>query len=140
MMRAGTEGELEFTPQYAPPEVITAFEAGQYTMTAEASSDVWSLGIMAFEILTDTRVFAPGTDMQTIQNAIMGHTPMPWEGPERAQLLPKLKMFKSDVMQCLDRDPKRRPPIRVVVNAWRHMFDAMSTKVTRVVSAPRTVC
>jgi hypothetical protein len=47
-------------------------------------------------------------------------------------LLPKLRIFQSTVLECLQRDPAARPPIRVIVSAWDHLFQAASSPQVEV--------
>ena len=46
-----------YTLSYAPPEVLVAAEAGHGGIVADASQDVWALGVVAFELLTGTKAF-----------------------------------------------------------------------------------
>ena len=58
----GTKAPLNFTFTYAAPEVITAFAAGELDVEATSALDAWSLGVMAFELLTGTPAFKLLTD------------------------------------------------------------------------------
>ena len=49
---------LAFSPRYAAPEVVAAFEAKQPQVKVEPSMDMWALGVMAFELLTDAPAFS----------------------------------------------------------------------------------
>jgi serine/threonine protein kinase len=55
--RIGAAARIAFSVAYAAPEVICALRTGQATMIAHESLDVWSLGVMAFELLTGEPVF-----------------------------------------------------------------------------------
>lgn len=52
--RIGQHAPLGFTVAYAAPEVIRAYRRGEKSMVADPSIDVWSLGVLAFELLTNT--------------------------------------------------------------------------------------
>jgi serine/threonine protein kinase len=123
---------MEFTPAYAAPETVRAFLDGQDTLVADGAMDVWALGVIAFEILTEERAFPVGMSQEQIFEALVGITPLPWEGADRdpaaAARLAKLQMFKHDILQCLERDPHARPRISAVVLSWRHVFMAATTK------------
>lgn len=41
---AGSTVQAAFSPAYAPPEVLMAYNAGA-PVTADASQDMWSLGV-----------------------------------------------------------------------------------------------
>lgn len=51
-MREGDQCAIQYTPMYASPEVIQAEQRGQATLALETFADMWSFGIMAFEVLT----------------------------------------------------------------------------------------
>jgi serine/threonine protein kinase len=128
---AGLSSQLTFTLAYAAPEVVAAFQADQHTLAVHPAADVWALGLIAFEMLTGERIFAPFAEQQDILNAIAGHTAMPWEGPHRPELLRKLRVFRRHVLECLQRDPAQRPPIDAIVRGWEHLFQASTTAATQ---------
>ena len=55
--RVGEKVSLSFTLAYAAPEVVHAVYANQYSMEASPALDAWSLGVMAFELLTGAPAF-----------------------------------------------------------------------------------
>jgi serine/threonine protein kinase len=117
-----------FTLAYAAPELIAAFEAGQESHIMEPAVDVWALGVIAFEMLTGESVFEPFAGQDAALSAIAGRTPMPWEGARRSELLAKLFAFQPHVLECLQRDPVKRPTIDKFVAAWEHLFQSSSTR------------
>ena len=48
----GQSCAISFTPMYATPEMVIAEDAGKTEVTPETSLDMWSFGIVMFEILT----------------------------------------------------------------------------------------
>jgi serine/threonine protein kinase len=48
----GKDVAIAFTLAYAAPEVVEAYRAGQKTMVVNPAIDAWSLGVMAYEVLT----------------------------------------------------------------------------------------
>jgi serine/threonine protein kinase len=136
---AGTEAALSFTLAYAAPEVVAAYEAQHATHVVSPASDVWSLGAIAFEMLTGEALFGPFTPPAEVLACIAGREPMPWEGPRRATLLARLHVFRANVLECLHRDPALRPPMASVVRGWEHLFHSATTATTHGVARGRTV-
>jgi serine/threonine protein kinase len=60
--RIGSSAHVAFTLTYAAPEVMRAYECKHDTVEVSAAADVWSLGVMAFELLTGTPAFRLLTD------------------------------------------------------------------------------
>ena len=60
--RIGEVAHLSFTLAYAAPEVARAFVAGERSMHSHPALDSWSLGVMAFELLTGAPAFNLLTD------------------------------------------------------------------------------
>ena len=50
--RTGEAADLSFSLWYAPPELIVAYTAGERTLVADPSADVWSLGVR-FNVCSD---------------------------------------------------------------------------------------
>ena len=53
----GQVAPLSFTLAYSSPEVVRAHEAGAACLEVTAALDSWSLGVMAFELLTGAPAF-----------------------------------------------------------------------------------
>jgi eukaryotic-like serine/threonine-protein kinase len=60
--RIGASAPLSFTLAYAAPEVVRAFEMGIDSIESNPALDAWSLGVMAFELLTGSPAFRLVTD------------------------------------------------------------------------------
>lgn len=60
--RIGVSAPLSFTLAYAAPEVVNALENGEKCIATTAALDSWSLGVMAFELLTGAPAFRLVTD------------------------------------------------------------------------------
>jgi serine/threonine protein kinase len=58
----GAPAPISFTLAYAAPEVVHAFEMGLKTIESTPALDAWSLGVMAFELLTGSPAFRLVTD------------------------------------------------------------------------------
>jgi serine/threonine protein kinase len=55
--RIGDAARIAFSVAYAAPEAIRAFRTGQAMIVTREALDVWSLGVMAFELLTGEPAF-----------------------------------------------------------------------------------
>jgi serine/threonine protein kinase len=53
----GVCAPLSFTLGYAAPEIAIALAEGHETITSDASMDAWSVGVIAFELLTGQSAF-----------------------------------------------------------------------------------
>ncbi|HXN32032.1 MAG TPA: protein kinase [Polyangiaceae bacterium] len=84
------------TPYYAAPEQLRA------ACTADARSDVWSLGSILFELLTGRTPFI-GTPTSVIAKVVS--EPVPWPTELRPELPRDLARI---VMRALQRDPQQR--------------------------------
>ena len=66
----GEPSTMNYTPLYVSPEVIKAEEAGKTEVILETSADMWSFGIVAFEVLTGMHHVADASDTDS-RNAIL---------------------------------------------------------------------
>ena len=85
-------GEIFGTPYYMSPE------QGHGRETDERS-DIYSLGIIFFEMLMRRKPYVAGSPMQVIYKH--AHAPLP-------ELKPELKHFEGLLYNCIAKDPKRR--------------------------------
>ena len=134
---AGSTATLSFSLKYAAPEVVHALEAGSRSIEVHPAVDIWSIGVIAFELLTGERAFSilnmdAIESEQAAQEAIAGRVPLPWEGTseETQQRLEKLRGMRRTVLRCLERDPAERPTAAALLSAWDHTFDNMHTRGT----------
>ena len=132
-MHAGDNVPLTFSPMYAPPEVAEAAESGDRTIVADAAADMWALGVMAFELLTDQPVFHPiSATRELIWAQLCGREALPWEDGAVGQRekLKQLHVLKRAVLQCLQRKAHDRPTADKVLLHWRSLFEAATTTTT----------
>jgi serine/threonine protein kinase len=104
-------------------------------MIAKPSADMFPLGLIGYELLTGERVFPPGTATADIKKQLLGHARLPWEHIDAAPRLKMLQGFKRPILQCLERQPAKRPSAVQVVRAWNNLF-AQVTKDSTSRTAP----
>eukprot|EP00892_Ulva_mutabilis_P000987 jgi/Ulvmu1/1088/UM106_0004.1 len=111
--RIGQRAPLRFTLAYAAPEVAAASHRNDKRMECRAALDAWSLGVIAFELLTGAPAFdlledgAPG-----VAARLLGEAPLPWEGTAGGALKQRLGTFLEPVLNLLQREPSNRTSMR----------------------------
>lgn len=79
-LMAGAEqaDRLQCSPTYAAPEVLQAF-ANKRNLAAQPSQDIWALGAIVYEALTDTKIIPPFTAIHDMVALAEGSVLYPWE-------------------------------------------------------------
>jgi tRNA A-37 threonylcarbamoyl transferase component Bud32 len=90
------EGQFIGTPNYMSPEQVTGG-------LVDGRSDLFSLGVVLFEMLTEQRPF-PGNTMHEVTHRIVGEA-APIPSVLNAELPPA---FNPILLRCLEKDPERR--------------------------------
>ena len=95
---AADEGEISGTPAYMAPEQAQA-RAQKITQ----ATDIWGLGAILYELVTDTPPFRAESTKETLKLVIEGK-------PRRPRLLaPHVSMdLEAIILKCLARDPGER--------------------------------
>ena len=102
-----------FSPQQQPPVAV------------DPAADMWSIGVIAYELLTKEPVFPEGSDDSAVQRALAvgpgGTGGLPWEEgvpgePERNMKIPK--ELRHAVLACLDRDIDNRLSAASMLALW----------------------
>jgi serine/threonine-protein kinase len=94
-----TAQQLIGTPAYMAPEVILG------RPDVDRRADVYALGCVAFYLLTGTRVFQEGSQMQ----ALIDHVHTPAVPPSERIGRPLPRAVDEIVLACLKKDPADRP-------------------------------
>ena len=98
---------MQFSLAYAAPEVLQSFAAGM-RIAAHPAADIWALGVMVYEALTDGAVFPPyATPPSDVYAAASGSVRYPWE-LDRDKQFSRYRV-RPAVEACLARDPAARP-------------------------------
>ena len=87
------------TPAYMAPEIILG------NVDTDPRADVYALGCVAYWMLTGQLVFQADTPMKMFVEHLQG-TPVP---PSQRTELPIPRDLEAIVMQCLEKDPQKRP-------------------------------
>jgi serine/threonine-protein kinase len=87
------------TPAYMAPEIILGRSG------VDRRADIYSLGCVAYFLLTGRRVFDGGTSMDALIDHV--HTPPPPPSHRTARAISR--ELEEVVLACLDKDPNRRP-------------------------------
>lgn len=106
---------------YAAPEVVFAYAAGLRSMRVSTAADMWSVGVIAYELLTAAPAFPRTMAKEDVVAALLGKQPLPWEVAPAATLR-KLLRLKGAILQCLNRNPAKRPSAADFAGAVEHAF------------------
>jgi serine/threonine protein kinase len=110
--------------EYAAPEDVAAEEEGQLSSAADCMSDVWALGVIAYELLTHQRAFPHKASAAGAKSRLIGREPLPWEldgsrrDAEVDKTLDLLGPWRPSVLQCLERESVRRPQAAWLAATW----------------------
>lgn len=118
---------LSFSPRYAAPETLRAYEEREGEVLVDSAVDMWALGVMAYELLTDAPAFDASCGQQDIIDRVVGRKALPWEedGGGGGNLR-KLRMLQRSLTKCLAREPSERPSAAELLVAWNKLFDNMA--------------
>ena len=111
---------------YCAPEVVANPALplrSQSLVPVTTAADIWSIGLVAYEVLTQERAFKQGATSEDILSSI--GSGMPWEsgvaGAEQRNT--RLGRRRKIVLACLDRDASKRPCIDVLLSHWKKGLD-----------------
>eukprot|EP00892_Ulva_mutabilis_P004444 jgi/Ulvmu1/2371/UM130_0002.1 len=126
--RAGEVVPLNFTLAYAAPEVVRAFFMQQHYIESAPALDTWSLGVMAFELLTGAPAFKFLSDGRgRVMQRLRGDLPLPWEGELSLEVRRHLGTFKDAILKLLHREPAQRISMREFHISCTKLFAARTT-------------
>ena len=99
------------TPRYSAPEVL---RGELLTMTQLLRTDIYSLGIVVFEVMTEEEPFE-GLNVKQLETNV-GHGTMQPVSDKLSQSVDEL------LTRCWDRDAAKRPTAAEFEEAWREIF------------------
>ncbi|MCA9586166.1 MAG: protein kinase [Myxococcales bacterium] len=124
LQRRGVNGELQIvgTPEYMAPEIV---DGSEIPPELSYRSDVYSLGCIAFELLTGTPPFAGESTVEQMVARVVQEPPRP--SARRPDLT---TAFDDVVLRALDRDPATRTP---TAEAFRRALRAAADQTSEPV-------
>ncbi|KAK9841418.1 hypothetical protein WJX74_005338 [Apatococcus lobatus] len=125
--RTGDVVPLLYSLRYAAPELLAADLAGESSVKAEEAADVWSLGLVCFELFRGRPLFGDETADDHVIAMLLGYLPFPWESDTTffSQQLPQ--PVANFVLDLLHRNPACRKPIRTIVHS--HVFGSFDFNI-----------
>jgi len=113
-------GEILGTIAYLPPEVLS-------DGTLSFPADIYSLGIIGYEMLTHSNPFTSEKPLDAIKN-IIKTTPL-----QPIEIIPGVPSELNDlIMRMIDKDPQARPEARTVLVALAGICRAYNLSVNMV--------
>jgi serine/threonine protein kinase len=97
----------DYDVRYAAPEVLHAQQQNQQ-LSAHPAQDMWTLGVIAYELVTGERVFADAQDMELLYKCANALAVYPFSGHT---LHPDFK--KSEARACIEGCTRRDPMSRL---------------------------
>ena len=116
---AGSNTRARYTLEYASPEVIRAVGAMRaHYVTCQPSMDVWSMGVICFEVLTSKPFFPMDYNREAMKDGLIGLEPLPVEEePALFSKIPAEGKLRATVKMMLSRDTEKRPSAAMVGKA-----------------------
>ena len=122
---------LRCTPLYAAPEVLRAFDAEE-KITVQPSQDIWALGVMLYEIITQGPTFPPGTQASALYECASGRQQYPWEADAAlSDAQWRRSRLRGVASLCLARDAAQRPSAREISQKLAQMSSATTSHGSR---------
>lgn len=129
--------------RYCAPEAVADAALPleqQPPVLVDCAADIWAIGVIAFELLTEERIFPPEATAEDMMGELRGRG-LPWEAGVSGQANRRKKLcgLKRTVMACLERDASKRPSAQSLLSSWETSFDTMKTQGTFDSSAHLTL-
>ena len=103
-----------FQSALAKPSCLNASEAA--CRLAQAASDMWAVGALAWELLTGRPLFGDAFSDEDVVMALLGFKPLPFEADPSLWVL----FTESQVINCIHAlHPRHTCPIAVIIHLVR---------------------
>lgn len=76
-VKAREPSPVSYTLMYAAPEVVAAHVQGKDSVVLETSADMWSFGIIAYEVTTGMRFYGSNASPSEVLQRLLGFSPLP---------------------------------------------------------------
>ena len=127
---AGAVAHPRCTLLYAPPEVTLALEDEQ-PIAVDGSHDIWSLGVILYEVISGNRAFALDAKVADCFACALGDKLYPWELPLDEQPAAwRHSRLQAGVVRCLQRDAAQRPTAAELKRDLRRLGATTATTLT----------
>jgi serine/threonine protein kinase len=125
---AGSQTRARYTLEYASPEVIRAVGAMRaHFVECKPSMDIWSLGVIIFEVLTGKAFFPLECNRDAMKDGLIGLEPLPVEeDPKVFQRIPAEGNLRSTVKAMLSRETDKRPTAEQVRSSVKECLKALT--------------
>eukprot|EP00878_Enallax_costatus_P005144 GHUV01005407.1.p1 GENE.GHUV01005407.1~~GHUV01005407.1.p1 ORF type:complete len:869 (+),score=265.54 GHUV01005407.1:25-2607(+) len=119
--------------EYCAPEVAEAVARGDRVMVATPAADMWTVGVMAYEMSTGQPFYPAHWSNEEIWRSLLGFTPLPCEALDIvAQAAPGERAFMKKVAHLLQRNPMQRMTADRLASS--RLFSACAATTTNVPS------
>ncbi|KAG2484189.1 hypothetical protein HYH03_017001 [Edaphochlamys debaryana] len=97
------------TPLYSAPEQLRpALEGAACAAAVTPAADMWSFGVLAFEVLTGSRFYGPSPRLEEVLEAVFGHRPLPSEAEAGALAGVEQAQARRLIAHLVVRNPTQR--------------------------------
>lgn len=137
MCCAGSQTRARYTLEYASPEVIRAVGAMRaHYVACQPSMDVWSMGVIVFEVLTSKPFFPMDYNREAMKDGLIGLEPLPVEeDPRLFSKIPAEGKLRATVRMMLARDTEKRPTAVMVGKAIKECLRELTGEAPEAMDA-----
>lgn len=114
--KAGEPASINYVLRYTAPEVVSADVMGDASVPADRSMDLFSLGVIAFELLTNSRFYPSSLSNQEVMQQLLGYKLLPSEGNDSVLALVSDAAAQRLLRHLIRRNPGVRWDADKVVN------------------------